>query len=83
MAGSSARFCGRNATRAARTAIEVSACQRRHDLVPDQVVFDLRIPVVARCSPTPPAADPLLPPGRGILVKVDAGQLPESVTAAI
>jgi hypothetical protein len=49
------RFCGRNATRAARTAIEVAACQRRNDLVPDQIVFDLRIPVVARCSPTPPA----------------------------
>ena len=28
-------------------------------------------------------ADQLLPPGRGILVKVDAGQLPESITAEI
>src|SRR5690348_15578357 len=55
MAGSSAVSVGRNATRAARTAIEVSACQRRNDLVPDQILFDLRIPVVARCSPTPPA----------------------------
>lgn len=55
MAGFIRRICGRNATRAARTAIEVSACQRRNDLVPDQIVFDLRIPVVARCSPTPPA----------------------------
>jgi len=55
MAGFIRRICGRNATRAARTAIEVSACQRRNYLVPDQIVFDLRIPVVARCSPTPPA----------------------------
>jgi len=55
MAGFIRRFCGRDATRAARTAIEVSACQQRNDLVPDQIVSDLRIPVVARCSPTPPA----------------------------
>jgi len=49
------RFRGRDPTRAARTAIEVAACQQRNDLVRDQIVFDLRIPVVARCSPTPPA----------------------------
>ena len=55
MAGFIRRFRGRGAPRAARTAIEVAACQQRNDLVPDQIVFDLRIPVVARCSPTPPA----------------------------
>ena len=55
MAGCIRRFCGRDAARAAWTAIEVAACQQRNDLVRDQIVFDLRIPVVARCSPTPPA----------------------------
>jgi hypothetical protein len=55
MAGFIRRFRGRDAARVARTAIEVAACQQRHDLVPDQIVFDLRIPVVARCAPIPPA----------------------------
>ena len=77
------RFCGRDPTRVARTAIGVAACQQRNDLVPDQIVFDLRTPVVARCSPTPPPADQLLLPGQRILVKVDADQLPESITAEI
>jgi hypothetical protein len=73
-AGFIRRCRGRDAARVARTAIEVAACQQR-DLVRDQIVFDLRIPVQP--------ADRLLPPGQGILVKVDAGQLPESVTAEI
>ncbi len=56
MAGFIRRFRGRDAPRAARTAIEVAAaCQQRNDLVRDQIVSGLRIPVVARCSPTPPA----------------------------
>jgi hypothetical protein len=55
MAGFTRRFRGRDAPRAARTAIEVTACQQRNNLVRDQIVFDLRTPVVARCSPTPPA----------------------------
>ena len=55
MAGFIRRFRGRDGPRAARTAIEVAACQQRNDLVPDQIVSGLRIPVVARCSPTPPA----------------------------
>ncbi len=55
MAGFIRRFRGRDAPGAARTAIEVAACQQRNDLVRDQIVSDLRIPVVGRCSPTPPA----------------------------
>ena len=47
MAGFIRRFGGHDATRVARTAIEVAACQQRDDLVPDQIVFDLLIPVVA------------------------------------
>jgi hypothetical protein len=35
MAGFIRRFGGRDATRVARTAIEVAACQQRDDLVPD------------------------------------------------
>jgi hypothetical protein len=44
------RFGGRDATRVARTAIEVAACQQRDGLVPDQIVFDLLIPVVAAAA---------------------------------
>ena len=55
MAGFIRRFRGRDASRAARTAVEVAACLQRNDLVRDQIVSGLRIPVVARCSPTPPA----------------------------
>lgn len=50
MAGFIRRFGGRDATRVARTAIEVAACQQRDDLVPDQVVSDLLIPVVATAA---------------------------------
>jgi hypothetical protein len=83
MAGFIRRFRGRDAPRAARTAIEVAACQQRNDLVRDQIVFDLRIPVVARCSPTPPARRSTTTAMTGILVKVGADQLPESITAEI
>ena len=55
MAGFIRRFRGRDAPRAGRTAIEVAACQQRNDLVREQIVSGLGIPVVARCSPTPPA----------------------------
>ena len=47
MAGFIRRFGGRDATRVARTAIELAACQQRDDLVPDQIVCDLLIPVAA------------------------------------
>ena len=40
------RFGGRDATTVARTAIELT-CQQRDDLVPDQIVCDLLIPVAA------------------------------------
>jgi hypothetical protein len=53
MVGVIRRFRRRGAPRVARTAIEVAACRQHNALVRDQIVFDLRIPVVARCSPTP------------------------------
>lgn len=46
MAGFIRRFGGRDATTVARTAIELT-CQQRDDLVPDQIVCDLLIPVAA------------------------------------
>jgi hypothetical protein len=82
MAGFIRRFCGPDVTRAVRTAIEEAACQR-NDLVPDQIVFDLRIPVVARCSATPPARRSTATARTRILVTVDAGRLLEGVTAEI
>jgi hypothetical protein len=54
MAGFTRRFRGRDVPTAG-TAIEVGACQQRNDLIRDQIVFGLRIPVVASCSPAPPA----------------------------
>ena len=59
------RFCGRDPTRVARTAIGVAACQQRNDLVPDQIVFDLRTPVVAGCSPPPRPLINCYSPDRG------------------
>jgi len=58
---------------------EIAACQARGDLVPDQIVLDVLTPAVTE------AARPLVAhyAGRGILVRVNADQPPESVTAAI
>ncbi len=68
MAGFIRRFGGHDATRVARTAIEVAACQQRDDLVPDQIVFDLLIPVVAA--------------GGGYILDGFPAPLPQAITAA-
>ena len=68
MAGFIRRFGGRDATRVARTAIEVAACHQRDDLVPDQTVFDLLIPVVAAAG--------------GYILDEFPTTLPQAITAA-
>jgi adenylate kinase len=71
MAGFIRRFGGRDATRVARTAIEVAACQQRDDLVLDQIVFDLLIPVVAAAAA-----------GGGHILDGFPTTLPQDITAA-